>query len=138
MVSWNLGDFELGNPSWLETVSAIKLWGFVFRMPISMTDPWDERMYMYLHEWLFLNGKNMVNAGEYASPMDASWAKNAIFHGLSIAVFLNPIRTPVGFAELVGGFSPTPLNKNMMVKLDHLPRGRGENKKYLKPPPRCA
>ena len=28
---------------------------------------------------------------------------------------------------------PTPL-KNMLVKLGHLPRVRGENKKYLKPP----
>ena len=26
--------------------------------------------------------------------------------------------------------------KNMLVKLDHLSYGRGENKKYLKPPPR--
>jgi len=30
---------------------------------------------------------------------------------------------------LVGGFSPTHL-KNMLVKLDHLPNFRGENKKY--------
>ena len=35
---------------------------------------------------------------------------------------------------LVGGFSPTQLN-NMLVKLDHFPRDRGENKKYLKSPP---
>jgi len=77
-----------------------------------MTDPWDERMYMYLHEWLFLNGKNIVNAGKYASPMDASWAKNpkAIFM-VQVLRKHNPIRTPVGFAELVGGFSPTPLTK---------------------------
>ena len=35
---------------------------------------------------------------------------------------------------LVGGFSPTRL-KNMSVKLDHFCRDRGENKKYVKPPP---
>ena len=29
---------------------------------------------------------------------------------------------------------PTHL-KNMLVKMDHFPRVRGENKKYLKPPP---
>ena len=29
---------------------------------------------------------------------------------------------------------PTHL-KNMLVKLDHFPKVRGENKKYLKPPP---
>ena len=33
---------------------------------------------------------------------------------------------------LVG--EPTHLN-NMLVKLDHFPKDRGENKKYLKPPP---
>ena len=27
--------------------------------------------------------------------------------------------------------------KNMIVKLDHFPKVRGENKKYLKPPPSC-
>jgi len=32
---------------------------------------------------------------------------------------------------LVGGFSPTHLNKYVDVKLDHFPRDRGENKKYL-------
>ena len=31
-------------------------------------------------------------------------------------------------------FEPTHL-KNMLVKLDHFPRDRGENKKCLKPPP---
>ena len=74
----------------------------------------------------------MVNAGKHASPMDASRAKNAK------AIFMvqalrkrNPIRARVGFGELVGGFF-TNLNKNMMVKLDHLPRGRGENKMHLK------
>ena len=35
---------------------------------------------------------------------------------------------------VVGGFSPTRL-KNMIVKLDHFCRDRGENKKYVKPPP---
>ena len=35
---------------------------------------------------------------------------------------------------LVGGFF-TPLNNITVVKLDHLPRVRGEHKKYLKPPP---
>ena len=33
---------------------------------------------------------------------------------------------------LGGGINP----KNMFVKLDHFPRDRGENEKYLKPPPR--
>ena len=28
--------------------------------------------------------------------------------------------------------------KNMLVKMDHLPRDRGEHKKYLKPPPRLS
>ena len=32
---------------------------------------------------------------------------------------------------------PTPL-KNMIVKLDHFPNFRGENKKYLKPPPQIS
>lgn len=75
----------------------------------------------------------MVNTGEYASPMDASWAKNAkaIFM-VQVLRKRNPIRTRVGFAELVGGFFTNPLNKNMVIKLDHLPRGGGENKKYLK------
>ena len=31
---------------------------------------------------------------------------------------------------------PTQL-KNMLVKLDHFPKVRGENTKYLKPPPSC-
>ena len=34
---------------------------------------------------------------------------------------------------VVGGFQPN--LKNMLVKLDHFPRVRGEKKKYLKPPP---
>ena len=37
--------------------------------------------------------------------------------------------------RLVGGFSATRL-KNMLFKLDHFPNFRGEDKKYLKPPPR--
>ena len=28
-----------------------------------------------------------------------------------------------------------PIWKNMLVKFDHFPKDRGENKKYLKPPP---
>ena len=35
---------------------------------------------------------------------------------------------------LVGGFNPAHLKK-MLVKLDHFPNFRGENKTYLKPPP---
>ena len=35
---------------------------------------------------------------------------------------------------LVGGWT-NPLKKNMIVKLDHFPNFRGENKKSLKPPP---
>ena len=34
--------------------------------------------------------------------------------------------------DLVGGW--TTHLKNMLVKLDHLPRDRGKNQKYLKPP----
>ena len=31
---------------------------------------------------------------------------------------------------------PTHLKKKAQVKLEHLPKIRGENKEYLKPPPR--
>ena len=34
--------------------------------------------------------------------------------------------------HLVGGFNPF---EKILVKLDHFPRDRGENKKYLKAPP---
>ena len=44
-----------------------------------------------------------------------------------------PRNKGVGHDELV--VEPTHL-KNMLVKLDHFPRLRGEYKKYLKPPPR--
>ena len=36
------------------------------------------------------------------------------------------------YSLLVGGFN---LIEKIVVKLDHLPKVRGENKKYLKPPP---
>ena len=45
---------------------------------------------------------------------------------------MHPIETKQN-PKLVGGFSPTHL-KNMLVKWDHLPKVRGENKKSLKPP----
>ena len=34
---------------------------------------------------------------------------------------------------LVGGFNPS---EKKLVRLDHFPNFRGENKKYLEPPPR--
>ena len=37
--------------------------------------------------------------------------------------------------NLVGGFSPTHFQDMILVKLDHFPKVRGENKKYLKLPP---
>ena len=37
------------------------------------------------------------------------------------------------FGLLGGGFNS--LEKNMLVKLDHVPKVRGENKTSLKPPP---
>ena len=39
--------------------------------------------------------------------------------------------------SLVGGFLH-PSEKSAQVKLDHFPRVRGENKKWLKPPPRSS
>ena len=41
----------------------------------------------------------------------------------------NALRSYVGF---VGGFNPT---EKILVKLDHFPKDRGENKKHPKPPP---
>ena len=32
-----------------------------------MTDPWDEKVYLPINEWLIF----MLNAGKYTSPMDA-------------------------------------------------------------------
>ena len=44
-----------------------------------------------------------------------------------------------GFIQWVTGadwWLNQPIWKNMLVKLDHFPKVRGENEKYLKPPPR--
>ena len=46
---------------------------------------------------------------------------------------LNPLRRTFRSPDLVGGFNPP---WKIWVKLDHLPRDRGENKKSLKPPAR--
>ena len=43
------------------------------------------------------------------------------------------VKTLVTFhSDLVGGLNPI---EKLLIKLDHSP-GRGENKKYLEPPPR--
>ena len=51
-----------------------------------------------------------------------------------------PVDNPIIYKVLyipggVGGFNP--LFSKIIVKLDHFPNFRGENKKYLKAPPYC-
>ena len=54
------------------------------------------------------------------------------------SLFLNKMvyfeRLLVRFREfLVGGCKPS--EKKLLVRLDHFPKFRGENSKYMKPPP---
>ena len=88
----------------------------------------------------FINGKIYGKlVGKYTSPMDAGWdmvlMKFLVNHFL-VQFFISEIISANNDGDqgihqwewcldlifyLVGGFSPTPL-KNMLVKLDHLPR----------------
>ena len=66
---------------------------------------------------------------ERMSPEKCCDWKTIRFIFCEMAPFLGDI------CSLVGGFSPTHLKNMRTVKLDHFPKNRVENKKYVQPPP---
>ena len=72
--------------------------------------------------------KGTISKGNESSSNHQFSGDLLLFEGVKHPIFWSGIRPRWRFQSIL----------KMLVKLDHFPRDRGENKKYLKPPPRYS